>query len=108
MNLKIICIIFCMFGVILTDCPDTNLYCFDIMSRLLGNIRVNQCWRWERISCQPCSASIENIKITYRKYIYHCRYYYPKTVEILERDSVLMDRIRYMKTLIIGGNKVDV
>ena len=103
MNLKILYIIFCTFIVILADCPDTSLYCFDRMDQLIGNIRVNKCWIWEIFSCQPCSASIEKRKITFEKYIYHCRYYYPKTFEIIQRDSILMDRIGEMKKQIFGG-----
>jgi hypothetical protein len=51
-----------------TDCPDRHLYCFNNKEELLGDIQVNQCWTWSRISCQPCSATTNQKKITYEKY----------------------------------------
>jgi len=75
-----------------TDCPDRHLYCFNNKEELLGDIQVNQCWSWSRISCQPCSATTNQKKITYEKYIHQCRHYYPTSIEILAWDNALFDK----------------
>ena len=75
------------------DCPDRLLYCFNDKEKLLGDILVNQCWTWSRISCQPCSATTNKKKVTYEKYIYQCRYHYPTSIMVLVWDNALFDRI---------------
>jgi hypothetical protein len=79
--------------LVLTDCTDRLLYCFNDKEELLGDIQVNQCWTWSRISCQPCSATTNKKKITYEKYIYQCRYFYPTSIELLDWDDAEFDRI---------------
>jgi hypothetical protein len=36
------------------NCPETELYCFNSNDSRLGEIKVQQCWKWSRLSCQPC------------------------------------------------------
>jgi hypothetical protein len=79
--------------LISADCLDRLLYCFNDKEELLGDIQVNQCWNWLRISCQPCSATTNKKKITYEKYIYHCRYHYPTSIMVLVWDNAEFDRI---------------
>ena len=92
--LKIYCtlliIILGSIELISTDCPDKKLSCFNSKKELLGKILVNQCWKWSRFSCQPCSASTDKLMITYDKYIHNCRYYYQATNEIQAWDSTYL------------------
>ena len=85
-------IILASIQLITADCPDRLLYCFNDTEELLGDIQVNQCWTWSRISCQPCSATTNKKKITYEKYIYQCRYFYPTSIIVLVWDNVVFDR----------------
>ena len=78
--------------LISADCLDRLLYCFNDKEELLEAIQVNQCWSWSRISCQPCSATTNQKKITYEKYIHQCRHYYPTSIEILAWDNALFDK----------------
>ena len=70
------------------SCPDTELYCFDINNHRLGKISVGQCWRWHRLSCQPCSANVMEKQITFFNYIHYCRYFFPDTVRVLDTKKV--------------------
>jgi hypothetical protein len=89
---SLLIIILASIQIVSTDCPDRHLYCFNDKEELLGDIQVNQCWSWSRISCQPCSATTNQKKITYEKYIHQCRHYYPTSIEILAWDNALFDK----------------
>jgi hypothetical protein len=89
---NLLIIILTSIQLISTDCPDRLLYCFNRKEELLGDIQVNQCWTWSRVSCQPCSATTNQKKITYEKYIHQCRHYYPSSSTILAWDNVEFDR----------------
>ena len=75
------------------DCPDKILYCFDSAEHRLGGIIVEQCWKWSRLSCQPCSADTEAKFITYQKYIHHCLYYYPRSKFIFDTKNALNNKL---------------
>jgi hypothetical protein len=92
LNFTLLIIILASIQLISTDCPNRLLYCFNDKEELLGNIQVNQCWTWSRISCQPCSATTNQKKITYEKYIYQCRYYYPTSILVLVWDNAMFDK----------------
>jgi hypothetical protein len=83
-----------------SDCPDRLLYCFNRKEELLGDIQVNQCWTWSRVSCQPYSATTNQKKITYEKYIHQCRHYYPTSIKILVWDNVEFDRFVWRHRII--------
>ena len=91
-NFSILIVLIGLIQLISTECPDKTLYCFDNNEDLLGPIEVNQCWKWSRLSCQPCSASTTKRKVTYEKYIHYCLYFYPTTVEIIARESIFIDK----------------
>ena len=78
------------------DCPDRLLYCFDSNDSRIGSINVNQCWKWSMLSCIPCSAIItsDSRRLSYYKYIHHCRYYFPDSVTVLDSKNVLIKRLR--------------
>ena len=82
LNFTLLLIILGSIQFISTDCPDGHLFCFNSKKELLGKILVNQCWKWSRFSCQPCSASTDQLMISYDKYIHQCRHYHPTTNEI--------------------------
>ena len=69
------------------ECPDKVLYCFDSMERRIGGITVPQCWNWKWFSCQPCSSTTNNQKVTFEKYITFCIHFYPTTVQVLNSKS---------------------
>jgi hypothetical protein len=98
---NLLIIILALIHFISTDCPDRLLYCFNRKEELLGDIQVNQCWTWSRVSCQPCSATTNQKKITYEKYIHQCRHYYPASIKILIWDNTeflkLIWRIRLIR-----------
>ena len=55
-NLIKFVILFIYIRSISTDCSDSILYCFNSNNMRAGEIIVPQCWMWNRLSCQPCSA----------------------------------------------------
>ena len=70
------------------NCPETELYCFNSNDDRIGVIKVKQCWKWIRFSCQPCNyeyviTSMER-KISFHKYLKLCQIDYPTTVKILD------------------------
>jgi hypothetical protein len=103
--LKIYCtlliIILGSIELISTDCPDKKLSCFNSKKELLGNILVNQCFKWSRFSCIPCSASTDQTVINYNQYIQQCRHYYSTAVEIL--PWVNIDMAQFILRLRLGG-----
>jgi hypothetical protein len=86
LNFTLLIIIINPINLILTDCPDEFVYCYNINNEKLGKILVNHFWTWLRFSCQPHRASTDQLVITYDKYIHECRHYYPATNEIQTWD----------------------
>ena len=81
-------IYFCLIQLLVAKCPKTVLYCFDSSNKRIGEIKVDQCWKWERFSCQPCSVDLKNKEISFYLYIYHCRYYFQDTFKVLDQKKV--------------------
>ena len=69
------------------ECPDKILYCFDSAEQRLGAVVVEQCWKWLRLSCQPCSADTKGKIITYQKYMNDCQSFFPKSKSILDTKN---------------------
>ena len=95
-QLLIIAIGFCVCQKISSECPKSSLYCFDGNNTLLGNIDVNQCWKWSLLRCVPCSTDIGRRDLTFKAYIHHCRYFYPKTESILQTRNPWAHKIKNM------------
>jgi hypothetical protein len=79
---------------ILTACGDEILYCFDSNDNNLGEIVVGSCWKWARLSCQPCGSDTTSRKISYHNYKSHCRHFYPDTTMVLNTKTVWANRVR--------------
>ena len=83
---------YCIIQSISSDCPETTLYCFDATEAQVGEIIVNQCWMWNRLSCQPCSSDLRYRKIAYYPYIWQCKHYFPETIQVLDTKTIWADR----------------
>ena len=97
----IICICFNLNQFALADCPSTQLYCFDTNKFNIGNITVDQCWKWSRTSCLPCAANTFGrgfTKLIFNKYIQKCRHYYPETSLVLNTKTVFIREIKYFNS----------
>ena len=75
------------------ECPDKILYCFDSAEHRLGGIIVEQCWKWSRLSCQPCSADTKGKIITYKKYIHECQIFYPRSNFVMDKKNSLNNKM---------------
>ena len=95
--------IFCLVDCILADCPKTSLYCFDSIEKYQGEIKVDQCWYWARLSCQPCSVKSLEKQLNFHSYIHHCRYFYPKSEKVFETKRLLAHRFNNIKSQISYG-----
>ena len=98
-------IIYCLMQQIFAACSDTKLYCFDSKDERLGAITVGQCWKWSRLSCQPCEAHTTSRIITYNEYIYHCKHHYPQSIQVLNTKSVRANIMRHLLNEMIIGKK---
>ena len=89
------------------DCPTKLLYCFDENNKRIGNFTANQCWIWRRLSCQPCSADITTKEISFQRYIHHCRYYYPNSVLVLDRNQVWIHKVvNAFNDMVLGKRRI--
>ena len=86
----------CFSEDIIADCSKGKLYCFDGAHKILGNIKVDRCWKWLFLKCFPCSANItsKNDK-KFEKYLHHCRYYYGNT-------EFVFDESLFFKNVLFG------
>ena len=114
MSLISITFLVCIVKSTQANCPETDLYCFNSNDFRIGEIKVQQCWKWSRLSCQPCK--LDNLiklvlnfykinhfwfignydylttstggKISFQKYLQFCQIFYPNTVQVLDTKSV--------------------
>ena len=75
------------------ECPDKILYCFDYAEQRIGGVVVEQCWKWSRLSCQPCNADTDKKFITYQKYVHECQNFYPKSKFVLDKKSTRINKL---------------
>ena len=100
-----VALIYCLIEYTSAACLDTTLYCFDSNENRIGEIVVGQCWKWSRLSCQPCDAEINARKITYNDYLDQCQLFFPNTAQVLNMKSVRANAIRQVLNEIAIGKK---
>jgi hypothetical protein len=69
-------------------CPDKILYCFDSKGLKIGEIVAEQCFKWNRLSCEACHAYTNAIKINFSSYLNDCRKFSPRSMFVLSEKSV--------------------
>ena len=70
-------------------CIDGTLYCFDSNGiRYSQSLIVGQCWRWNKLACEPCYASNHDSSISYDRYLPLCQYFFPGSVKVLKVKSL--------------------
>ena len=76
-----------------TTCPDKILYCFDSKGLKIGEIVAEQCFKWDRLSCQACKAYTNQIKINFSSYLKDCRKFSPKSTIVLSEKSIWAHKV---------------